>query len=210
VIWNGSYTDVARGGKTASTKEPVAGSTSANQLPNNSTPLPGAAPKGQASETTVPQTEAQPVEPLGEDAQRILEQTSVPSDGVWAKMVEKVEGGEKGSPAQEAVWGWMRSNAKYAEAQERNTKLVELYQAEKAANGGSLPPEKEKAYEQAQLEIMADFDPATNHWGRDGVLGFRPAFSPKEREQFVKMRERGLALRRARQEAISNKLTAQQ
>jgi hypothetical protein len=210
VIWNGSYTDVARGGQTASTKEPAAGSTSANQLPNNSTPLPGAAPKGQTSETTAPKAEAQPVEPLGEDAQRILEQTSVPSDGVWAKMVEKVEGGEKGSPAQEAVWGWMRSNAKYAEAQERNTKLVELYQAEKAANGGALPLEKAKAYEQAQLEIMADFDPETNHWGHDGVLGFRPAFSPKEREQFVKMRERGLALRRARQEALSNKLTAQQ
>lgn len=145
------------------------------------------------------------------------ELAQVPKTGFWAALEERGGDPGTGSKAQEAVWGMFAGKAKQAHVEDRLKKLGELYNAELGAlhpkpsvfeqlkQGATrdpkapiirlkLPPEKEAAYENAALEILADSDPE--------ILVGRKEI----REKGLRDRDLGMALRKARQEQLTAEL----
>lgn len=146
------------------------------------------------------------------------ELAQVPKSGFWAALEKHGGDPGTGSAAQEAVWSMFADNAKQVHVQDRLKRLGELYNAEldalnpkpsvfeqikagatrapKAPNPRlTLPPEKEAAYENAALEILADSDPET-------LVGAK-----EKREKGVQDRDLGLALRKARRDQLAAELT---
>lgn len=133
----------------------------------------------------------------GTSARLEAELAQVPRTGFWAGLYKNVEGGQ-GSKAQEAMWGLFEDKAKNEHRAARLAKAKELWDAErKQYPNGELPPEKQAAYDNAALDIWADYPPDQ----KDAAGLF--ITSPDEEKKLKRNRDLGLALRKARQEQLT-------